>query len=91
MMMMMMIVMILLLHKVKNLIEYVKRSDLKKGTVVRSRKKDWDYFRIDGSICSKKRNIQIDRFNSKDQPRARLFLISTRAGGIGVNLVGANR
>ena len=47
------------------------------------------YFRLDGSTDKETRQAWIDRFT--EQPRARLFLISTRAGGLGVNLVAANR
>ena len=52
---------------------------------------DRDYFRIDGQVNASIRSDLINRFNSPNNRRARLFLISTRAGGIGVNLVGANR
>lgn len=50
-----------------------------------------DYFRLDGSTPIENRNIDCKHFNSEDNPRARLFLISTRAGGLGINLVAANR
>eukprot|EP00741_Cyanophora_paradoxa_P025059 tig00000339_g24187.t1 len=46
-------------------------------------------FRIDGSTDPRDRQQHIDRFNAR--PEATLFLISTVAGGIGVNLVAANR
>ncbi|XP_070490376.1 transcriptional regulator ATRX homolog isoform X2 [Chironomus tepperi] len=50
-----------------------------------------DYFRLDGSTPVEQRNSACKHFNSPDNPRARLFLISTRAGGLGINLVAANR
>lgn len=50
-----------------------------------------DYFRLDGSTAIENRNLACKAFNRDDNPRARLFLISTRAGGLGINLVAANR
>ncbi|XP_015786465.1 transcriptional regulator ATRX homolog, partial [Tetranychus urticae] len=50
-----------------------------------------DYFRIDGSVSGGLRKSHIDIFNNPDNLRARLFLLSTKAGGLGINLVGANR
>lgn len=46
-----------------------------------------DYFRLDGTTPIEHRNSACKHFNSPDNPRARLFLISTRAGGLGINLV----
>lgn len=46
---------------------------------------------MDGTTDIQKRKRHIDAFNNLNNKRARLFLISTRAGGIGINLVGANR
>lgn len=54
-------------------------------------KKDVDYFRIDGSIDVVKRSKDCQAFNDTANTKARLYLISTKAGGIGINLVGANR
>ena len=54
------------------------------------RVKGIDYFRIDGRISNESRKSQVDSFNDVEND-ARLFLISTRAGGIGINLIGANR
>ncbi|KAJ8985899.1 hypothetical protein NQ317_010656 [Molorchus minor] len=50
-----------------------------------------DYFRIDGSSSCDNRAVWCDNFNNPDNIRARLFLISTKAGGLGINLVAANR
>nr|CAB3224711.1 transcriptional regulator ATRX homolog [Phallusia mammillata] len=53
--------------------------------------KNVDYYRIDGSTNASHRKKYIEQFNNTRDHRGRLFLISTKAGGIGVNLVGANR
>merc|ERR1712238_496499 len=50
-----------------------------------------DYFRLDGSTASKTRQGGGERFNDRRNRRARLFLISTKAGGLGVNLSTATR
>jgi transcriptional regulator ATRX len=50
-----------------------------------------DYCRIDGSTDGYQRRKHINNFNDPNNTRMRLFLISTRAGGIGINLTGANR
>nr|XP_026695558.1 transcriptional regulator ATRX isoform X2 [Ciona intestinalis] len=53
--------------------------------------KNLDYFRMDGSSLGKSRQRWINEFNDETDRRARLFLISTKAGSLGVNLVAANR
>ncbi|XP_077517746.1 uncharacterized protein LOC144128303 isoform X2 [Amblyomma americanum] len=50
-----------------------------------------DYFRMDGSTSVDLRARWIEMFNDEENPRGRLFLISTKAGSLGTNLVGANR
>ncbi|XP_044263251.1 transcriptional regulator ATRX homolog isoform X2 [Tribolium madens] len=50
-----------------------------------------DYFRLDGSSSCDSRSIWCKTFNNPTNTRARLFLISTKAGGLGINLVAANR
>ncbi|KAK9877516.1 hypothetical protein WA026_018624 [Henosepilachna vigintioctopunctata] len=50
-----------------------------------------DYFRLDGSTNCNLRSNWCDAFNKEDNSRARLFLLSTKAGGLGINLVAANR
>ncbi|KAM7538471.1 hypothetical protein Aperf_G00000069773 [Anoplocephala perfoliata] len=48
------------------------------------------YFRLDGSTSATDRDRLIRRFNDHANP-VKLFLVSTRAGSLGVNLFGANR
>ncbi|XP_018347089.1 PREDICTED: transcriptional regulator ATRX homolog [Trachymyrmex septentrionalis] len=50
-----------------------------------------DYFRLDGQTSPENRNLWCKIFNRPTNMRARLFLISTRAGGLGINLTAANR
>jgi hypothetical protein len=61
----------------------------------KSRKVNWvkneDYFRMDGRTKLLEKKAQEKMFNSPDNKKIRLFLISTKAGGIGINLTGANR
>uniref|UniRef100_A0A674AII5 DNA helicase n=1 Tax=Salmo trutta TaxID=8032 RepID=A0A674AII5_SALTR len=50
-----------------------------------------DYYRIDGSTSATSRKKWAEEFNDATNERGRLFLISTRAGSLGINLVAANR
>ena len=45
--------------------------------------------KIDGSIKARERQNSIDRFNNFDMKRE-VFLLSTKAGGLGINLTAAN-
>lgn len=53
--------------------------------------KDRNYFRIDGNVQVERRKCYIDTFNNPKNQEARLFLLAVKAGGLGVNLIGANR
>ncbi|XP_055783857.1 transcriptional regulator ATRX-like isoform X2 [Salvelinus fontinalis] len=50
-----------------------------------------DYYRLDGSTNALNRKKWAEEFNDYSNVRGRLFLISTRAGSLGINLIGANR
>nr|TKS12210.1 switch 2 [Populus alba] len=52
-------------------------------------RKGHSFSRLDGSTPSNLRQSLVDDFNSS--PSKQVFLISTRAGGLGLNLVSANR
>jgi len=54
-------------------------------------RKGAEYFRIDGSIAAGDRQQDIDEFNKPDhETKSRIFLVSTKAGSLGINLVGGN-
>ncbi|KAH7306426.1 hypothetical protein KP509_22G011100 [Ceratopteris richardii] len=48
----------------------------------------YTYLRLDGSTKPEERQILMQRFNTN--PKIFLFILSTRSGGVGVNLVGAD-
>lgn len=48
----------------------------------------YTYLRLDGSTRPEERQILMQRFNTN--PKIFLFILSTRSGGVGVNLVGAD-
>lgn len=54
------------------------------------RQNNWGFCRLDGSIGMKKRQKMVDEFND---PHSSLvcFLLSSKAGGCGINLIGGNR
>jgi len=50
--------------------------------------KKWKYSRLDGSMNFIDRQANIDKFNT--DPEQTIFLLSTRAGGLGINLTAAD-
>ncbi|XP_062974568.1 DNA repair and recombination protein RAD54-like [Elgaria multicarinata webbii] len=48
------------------------------------------YVRLDGTMSIKKRAKIVERFNSLSSPEF-IFMLSSKAGGCGLNLIGANR
>ncbi|CAB0033368.1 unnamed protein product [Trichogramma brassicae] len=74
-----------------NLIEdFLANNDFEN---VEGQKESWarnvNYFRLDGSTSALEREKLINEFNANK--KVHLFLVSTRAGSLGINLVGANR
>ena len=53
------------------------------------RLRGYSYERLDGSITGERRQAAIDRFSHPDSTTF-LFLLGTRAGGVGINLVAAD-
>uniref|UniRef100_I3KAP7 RAD54 like 2 n=1 Tax=Oreochromis niloticus TaxID=8128 RepID=I3KAP7_ORENI len=50
-----------------------------------------NYYRLDGSTSASERERLINQFNDTENRSTWVFLLSTRAGCLGVNLIGANR
>ncbi|CAH0749771.1 unnamed protein product [Diatraea saccharalis] len=71
-----------------NLIEDFLERNYIPGTNCRW-ERNTNYYRLDGSTHALEREKLINEFNAN--PHVYLFLVSTRAGSLGINLVGANR
>lgn len=73
-------------HKVLIYSQFVNMLDLLE---------DWcelnffETFRIDGSVNNETRKAQLEKFNNSND-KHNIFLLSTRAAGLGINLVGAD-
>lgn len=55
-----------------------------------ARERHWEYLRLDGSVPVSKRQPLVDCFNRVSDAR-NLFLLSSKAGGVGLNLIGGSR
>ncbi|KAJ3796966.1 DNA repair protein, SNF2 family [Lentinula aff. detonsa] len=54
------------------------------------RSKKYEFFRLDGTMSITKRQKLVDQFNNPEGKEF-IFLLSSKAGGCGINLIGANR
>lgn len=54
------------------------------------RKRSYFYVRLDGTMNIKKRGKTVEEFN-KPENKEFIFMLSSKAGGCGLNLIGANR
>jgi DNA repair and recombination RAD54-like protein len=50
----------------------------------------YGFFRLDGTMTVTKRQKLVDQFNDPNGKEF-VFLLSSKAGGCGINLIGANR
>jgi DNA repair and recombination RAD54-like protein len=50
----------------------------------------YGFFRLDGTMTISKRQKLVDQFNNPEGKEF-IFLLSSKAGGCGINLIGANR
>ncbi|XP_025989473.1 DNA repair and recombination protein RAD54-like [Solenopsis invicta] len=53
-------------------------------------KRSYNYVRLDGTMTIKKRAKVVDNFNNENSNDF-IFMLSSKAGGCGLNLIGANR
>ncbi|EME47905.1 hypothetical protein DOTSEDRAFT_102471, partial [Dothistroma septosporum NZE10] len=51
----------------------------------------YKYLRLDGTTPQSKRQDLVDRFNRSPKTNSFVFLLSAKAGGVGLNLTGASR
>ena len=54
------------------------------------RARSFGWLRLDGTMTVNKRQKLVDQFNDPDGDKT-VFLLSSKAGGCGINLIGANR
>ncbi|TFK75322.1 hypothetical protein BDN72DRAFT_511952 [Pluteus cervinus] len=55
------------------------------------KKKNYPYYRLDGQTPASKRQEYVNAFNKSSSKGSFVFLLSSKAGGVGINLVGASR
>lgn len=51
----------------------------------------YSYLRLDGSTPAKNRQALVEKFNKTPKKASFAFLLSAKAGGVGLNLIGASR
>ncbi|UZJ57018.1 hypothetical protein CBS101457_006338 [Exobasidium rhododendri] len=88
---------------VSKMLQHIKQKTTDKVVVVSSftatldilegicRKQKYKFLRLDGQTKEADRNHNINEFNISDRESSFVFLLSTKAGGTGINLIGANR
>lgn len=74
-------------HKTLLFSQSVQMLDILEGFV--RRQEDIKYVRMDGKTAISQRQKLVDQFNN--DPDIHVFLLTTKVGGLGVNLTGANR
>ncbi|CDU25206.1 related to RAD54-DNA-dependent ATPase of the Snf2p family [Sporisorium scitamineum] len=55
------------------------------------RKKRYPYLRLDGKTPQDERMAMVNQFNRQGVDNSFVFLLSAKSGGVGLNLIGANR
>lgn len=75
-------------HKVLIFSQFKTQLDLIETYATALRR--WSVCRIDGSMAQSDRQSEIDAFNAPTKSAPKIFLLSTRAGGQGINLAAAD-
>lgn len=75
-------------EKVVVVSNYTSTLDLIQGLLTAL---DYGFLRLDGTTPSGKRQELVDTFNRSPAKKHFVFLLSTKAGGLGLNLIGASR
>lgn len=75
-------------EKVVVVSNYTSTLDLIQGMLTAL---DYGFLRLDGTTPSGKRQELVDTFNRSPVKKHFVFLLSTKAGGLGLNLIGASR
>ncbi|KAJ6495564.1 SNF2 family N-terminal domain-containing protein [Mycena vitilis] len=55
------------------------------------KKKNYSFYRLDGQTPAAKRQEYVNSFNKSTQRSSFIFLLSSKAGGVGINLIGGSR
>lgn len=75
-------------EKVVVVSNYTQTLDLLE-TLLKTR--NMSFVRMDGSTPNAKRQAIVDQFNRTDSAASFVFLLSSKSGGVGLNLIGASR
>lgn len=75
-------------EKVVLVSNYTKTLDLLECFISQ---KSYKFVRLDGRTPANKRQMLVDRFNRNTRDHSFIFLLSTKSGGVGLNLIGASR
>lgn len=73
-------------HRVLFFSQFLQQLDILEDFLT---KLEYQFVRIDGNVSSLQKQRRIDAFNAPDSPIF-AFLLSTRAGGVGINLASAD-
>ncbi|KAI5123982.1 hypothetical protein M0805_006394 [Coniferiporia weirii] len=91
------------LHALSKILSYLRKETEEKCILVSHytstldvietycKKKKYSFLRLDGQTPVAKRQEYVDDFNKAPQARIFIFLLSAKAGGVGLNLIGASR